>query len=32
MAPEPTRVHVPLGERAYDIEIGRGLIDRDRMF
>src|SRR4051812_1997665 len=24
---EPLRVHVPLGERAYDIEIGRGLLD-----
>jgi 3-dehydroquinate synthase len=28
MSPEPIRVHVPLGERAYDIEIGRGLLDR----
>jgi 3-dehydroquinate synthase len=27
MAAEPTRVHVPLGERAYDIEIGTGLLD-----
>ena len=24
---EPTTVHVPLGERAYDILIGNGLID-----
>ncbi|WP_374625595.1 3-dehydroquinate synthase [Devosia sp.] len=24
---EPSRVHVPLGERAYDIEIGAGLLD-----
>ena len=27
MAAEPTRVHVPLGERAYDIVIGAGLLD-----
>ena len=27
MAADLTRVHVPLGERAYDIEIGSGLID-----
>ncbi len=26
--PDPLRVHVPLGERAYDIEIGHGLLDR----
>ena len=26
-APEPTRVHVALGERAYDILIGRDLLD-----
>ena len=27
MPTEPIRVHVPLGERAYDIEIGSGLLD-----
>ena len=26
--PEPVTVHVPLGDRAYDVRIGAGLIDR----
>ncbi|WP_295047141.1 3-dehydroquinate synthase [uncultured Paracoccus sp.] len=28
MTPDPVTVHVPLGERAYDVRIGAGLIDR----
>ena len=28
MASEPMKVHVPLGERAYDIVIGDDLLDR----
>jgi hypothetical protein len=27
---EPTRVHVPLGERAYDILIGENLLEVSR--
>lgn len=28
MIPDPVTVHVPLGDRAYDVRIGAGLIDR----